>query len=417
MLTTPCNHTPLDVMALFAPVAQYKCIGLAVSGGADSLALMLLAQQWAGQLINAPRIIVYTLDHGLRSEATQETAMVQRYAAELGLSSRALMWDGVKPKSGIQAAARKARYNLIGAAMQQDGAEILLTAHHGDDQAETLLMRMAHGSGLKGLGGMRAETLVEGVPVFRPLLHVAKAELEAKVVANGWQWASDPSNDDPHYERVRWRHILSQLSQLGLGPSVFAGLAKRLNRAELALDAVTDDVFLAIGSVDNFGVVRLRADAFWVLNAEIQVRLVQKSLRRVGDQRKPYALAQIEQLVSSLNSKEFAPKTLLGCRVSLHNGWVVIAREAGRMTKEEVKIAAGAQLEWDGRFIIETRTETPVLVQPAKNFSKRQLAEKLGHDDFRMADIGGAPVVANENGQVLALGTHIFDELIQVRFC
>ena len=165
--------------ALFAPVAGRAVLGLAVSGGGDSLALMLLAARWARALATPPRLIVYTLDHRLRPEAAAEAAFVVETAAGLGLAARALCWPGAKPASGRPAAARAARYRLIGAAMLADGAELLLTAHHRDDQAETVLMRLAHGSGLEGLRGMARFADVEGVPVFRPLLEVAPAELRA----------------------------------------------------------------------------------------------------------------------------------------------------------------------------------------------------------------------------------------------
>src|SRR5690606_3666746 len=139
----------LDPTQLFAPVANEKTIGLAISGGADSLALMLLHAAWADP--GKPTAIVYTLDHGLRPEARGEAEMVVREAERLGLQARLISWTGEKPSTGRQEAARAARYRLIGEAMGEDGARVLLTAHHRRDQAETVLMRLAHGSGVSGL--------------------------------------------------------------------------------------------------------------------------------------------------------------------------------------------------------------------------------------------------------------------------
>lgn len=417
MLTQMSKNTMPDLGVLFAPLEGRAVVGLAVSGGVDSLALMILVQQWAKTLTNAPKLFVYTLDHGLRPEAANECAFVVRCADELGLVTRALTWDGVKPKSGIQAAARQARYRLIGDAMALDGAEVLLTAHHQGDQAETLLMRMAHGSGLKGLAGMRVEAVVEGVSVFRPLLDVRKDMLDSVVVARGWQAIADPSNDDLQYERVRWRQMLPQLGQLGLDGGVLAGLAKRLGRAERALDAMADTAFVNFADVDRFGTVRLDAKQLDGVQAEIQLRLVQKALGLAGDQRKPFALAQIEQLAGTLSASEFVPVTLFGCKISLHQSRVVFAREAGRMSDVKTDILPDQLFVWDGRFEIANRGDAPVQVQPARNFSKKLLGELLGRTDFRMADIGGAPVVTNAGGAILAVGTQVFDSAINVRFC
>ena len=109
-----------DVLArLFAPAAGHKIIGLAVSGGPDSLALMLLAQRWAATANPSPQLIVYSLDHGLRAEARDEVAMVLDYAASLGLAARGLAWTDEKPETGLQEAARQARYRINGRRRQK----------------------------------------------------------------------------------------------------------------------------------------------------------------------------------------------------------------------------------------------------------------------------------------------------------
>ena len=223
---TPSLGDPAGLAALFAPVAGEKVVGLAVSGGADSLGLMLLARAWAGSLTPAPQLVVYSVDHGLRPEAQGEVAMVMAAAASLGLRARPLSWSGPKPQSGLQEAARRARYRLIAEAMRLDGASVLLTAHHLEDQAETVLMRLAHGSGVEGLQGMRPMSTVEGVRVFRPLLAVWPEVLRPIVTSSGLVPAEDPSNGDTHYERVRWRQAMPMLAELGLDAealSLFAG--------------------------------------------------------------------------------------------------------------------------------------------------------------------------------------------------
>src|SRR5690606_27510643 len=161
-----------------------------------------------------------------------EAEMVVREAERLGLAARLLTWSGEKPRAGKQQAARTARYRLIGDAMRADGVRLLLTAHHRRDQAETLLMRLAHGSGVSGLGAMRRFSRVEDVDVFRPLLDISPDALAALVADAGLSPAIDPSNADPAYERTRWRNALGPLDKLGLTEAELSRTAHRLQRID-----------------------------------------------------------------------------------------------------------------------------------------------------------------------------------------
>src|SRR4051794_29062019 len=160
------DHSPISVAQakrLFADWKAAPAIVLAVSGGPDSIALMWLAARWRRALARGPRLIAVTVDHGLRSEAAREARDVKRVARSLDIPHRTLRWTGTKPKTGLPAAAREARYRLLAQAARKSGATHILTAHTRDDQAETLLMRMLHGSGIAGLAGMARETEREGV--------------------------------------------------------------------------------------------------------------------------------------------------------------------------------------------------------------------------------------------------------------
>ena len=159
--------------------------------------------------------------------------MVLREAAALNIPARGLRWEGEKPETGVQAAARKARYGMLATAMAEDGAELLLTAHHLGDQAETVLMRLAHGSGIDGLRGMDRFITVEGCKIFRPLLAVEPETLEMIVGYAGLTPARDPSNGDRHYERVRWRQMLPELEELGLDLRRLGDFATRIGRRRL----------------------------------------------------------------------------------------------------------------------------------------------------------------------------------------
>lgn len=171
---------------------------LAVSGGPDSMALADLVRRcWQGA------VGVATVDHGLRAESAEEARMVARHCAAIGLDHATLRPD--QPITGsLQSAARAARYALIEARADAIGAGFIVTAHHADDQLETVLMRLARGSGVDGLAGVRARN----GRVVRPLLGFRKAELIAHCERHAIPFACDPSNANPDFDRVRMREAL-----------------------------------------------------------------------------------------------------------------------------------------------------------------------------------------------------------------
>jgi tRNA(Ile)-lysidine synthase len=181
-------------------------VGLAVSGGPDSVALMLLASA-----VLPGRFAVATVDHGLRAESAGEAGMVARLCRERGVAHRTITL-ALPGGAGVQARARTARYAALGDWLRAEGLGALVTAHHADDQAETFFMRLNRGAGVRGLAGMRARAAVPGhpdVPLLRPLLGWRRAELATLVAAAGITPADDPSNRDPRFERVRVRAALA----------------------------------------------------------------------------------------------------------------------------------------------------------------------------------------------------------------
>ncbi|MET3924109.1 tRNA lysidine(34) synthetase TilS [Devosia sp. 2618] len=406
------------LQALFAAVAGEAVIGLAVSGGADSLALMLLAQRWTSGLTNAPKLVVYSVDHGLRPEAADEVAAVLAAARDLGLAARGLKWVGDKPVSGLQEAARIARYGLMHAAMVEDGANVLLTAHHIQDQAETILMRMAHGSGVEGLRGMSAFSDIEGVRVHRPLLGVEPAALRAVVDAAGLVPSEDPSNTDPHYERVRWRQAMPQLAGLGLDAATISQFASRMADADAAIAQMADGCFSEIVRLDGFGAARIELPAFVGLSPAISTRLLGRVLNIVGGRQKPRALGQVERLRQSIAIDGLAKATtVLGCVVRIKDGAVVIAREPGRSLPADALLTPNGELVWDERFrIFNDSSDANLTASVADYLPRHRLEEFLGFKVTAPAEaIRTAPIVRDAEGGVLSLGGWSFDDRIKVQ--
>lgn len=334
----------IDAGNLFAPLRGAKAIGLAVSGGADSLALMLLAARWRAADHDAPPMFVYSVDHALRPEAAGEVSFVLAEAAKLGFLARGLRWEGEKPDTGVSEAARTARYRLMGEAMHRDGADILATAHHLEDQAETVLMRLAHGSGLAGLRGMTPISEVEGLTVARPLLGVTRAELAAIVAEAGLVPVADPSNSDRHYERVRWRQALPQFAELGLDAGRLALFAARAREAQEAIGFVAAEF---IGRTVTFAErgVTIPATALARLPRALLVEVLGHLLEQVGGANKRRQLAQVELLALKLQNGTALKRTTLHGSVIWSDGiTVAIAKEAGR----RVRLSPSAEINREG---------------------------------------------------------------------
>ena len=212
------QELPLDardfagLMAGFAPFEPAPTIAVATSGGADSLALVLLADAWSRAC--GGRVVALTVDHGLRPESADEARTVGGWLSSVGIEHIVLPWRCGAPTSGVQARARAARYKLLETWCVGAGVLHLLLGHQQDDQAETYLMRRRRPRGY-GLAGMAAIVERRGVRLLRPLLGVPRARIEAALRRRGQPWIEDPSNRDDRYERVRVRALAARLARRG----------------------------------------------------------------------------------------------------------------------------------------------------------------------------------------------------------
>jgi tRNA(Ile)-lysidine synthase len=299
------DHSAISVSqakSLFADWNSAPAIVLAVSGGPDSIALMWLAARWRRALKRGPRLIAVTVDHGLRREAAREARDVKRLAQALDLPHRTLRWRGAKPKTGVPAAARDARYRLLAEAARASGATHILTAHTRDDQAETLLMRMLRGSGIAGLAAMARQSEREGVWLARPLLDVPKSQLVATLNKAKIAFADDPTNRDVNYTRPRLRALMPVLAEEGGDARNLARLARRLARANDALEVLVDGAERYLSLRDRGDAARFGFDAagFIGLAEEIRLRLLMRAIDRVGHEG-PAELGKAEALLAALD--------------------------------------------------------------------------------------------------------------------
>jgi len=290
-----------DAKRLFSDWKALPALVLAVSGGPDSVALMWLAARWRKALKKGPRLVAVTVDHGLRKEAAREARDVKQLAAALEIEHRTLRWRGDKPKTGLPSAARDARYRLLARAAKSCGASHILTAHTRDDQAETVVMRLSRGSGIAGLAAMARQSDRDGVVLARPFLDVPKARLVATLEKAGIAFADDPTNHDPRFTRPRLRALMPVLAAEGADARGLVRLAMRLARANEALDVMTDGAERYLASIGGDApMTGFDLAAFAALSAEIRVRLLMRTINRVGHEG-PAELGKVEALLEAID--------------------------------------------------------------------------------------------------------------------
>jgi len=374
------------LMAAVGPFETRPRLAVAVSGGSDSMALALLVAAWARR--HGDGITAVTVDHGLRPEAAAEARQVGRWLRTRGIAHRILRWrpppDGALP-GGLQAAARTARYGLLAGWCRRHGVLHLALAHQQEDQAETLLLRLARGSGLDGLAAMAPVAERASVRLIRPLLPIARVRLRATLAHARQAWIDDPSNDDPVHARIRMRRLLPALAGEGLGAARLAATAAHLGRARAAIDDAVAALLSEAAAVFPAGYIRLEAAALRAAPTEVSLRALARCLVTVGGRAYAPRLDRLERLHDRVRSGELGGgATLGGCIALPRRGDLLICREP-EMASEEMPIAPGATVLWDGRF----RITRPALGPSGR--ATRLVVRRLGAD-------GWAAVVAQDRG-------------------
>jgi tRNA(Ile)-lysidine synthase len=345
-----------DIERLFAGLGGFRHLVLAVSGGADSMALMILVSRWlafAGR--RRPMAEVVTVDHGLRANSAEEAHWVGERASALGFKHTTLAWTGEKPKSGLQEAAREARYRLLSEHALRARARpvAVVTAHTEDDQAETLLMRLARGSGLDGLSAMRPRrplTETGDVEIVRPLLGLGRDRLVATLKAEGADWVEDPSNACLDFERARLRAARSDLATLGLTNDKLALSVRRLARARTALERAAAQLGAEAVDPHDGMFATINRTRFLAAAPELQVRLLTDVLKAFGGEARPPRLAKIEALAEALAGRDRITLTLGGCIIAADPREIRVFRELDPGAIARIELEPGTSAIWDRRF-------------------------------------------------------------------
>lgn len=333
-------------------------LALAVSGGADSVAMLRLVAEWCARHAR-PAPAAVTVDHGLRQEAADEARRVAAWARDLGIAHATLTLSGASIASNVQAQAREARYRLIGNWMRQSGHTVLLTGHTLDDQAETFFIRLARGSGLEGLTGMSRLGAFplpgfDELEIARPLLGVSHEALVTALRARGQPWIEDPSNANERFKRARLRALRPALDELGLTAARIADTMDHLRRANDIIRAEVQALAACAVAYEPWGYALLSHDPLAAAPAEVALRVLSRVLQDAGGGTYPPEFAQTSEVLDWIVRAD-GPRgrTVGGCRLQRRDsGDILAAREEEVLLSvaPAVPITAGETILWDRRF-------------------------------------------------------------------
>lgn len=324
--------------------AEPDLIGVAVSGGSDSMAMLHLLVRHAadtGQQIHA-----VTVDHRLRPEAADEAKFVAGICAGLGVSHDTLVWKHGVITGNLQDQARRARYGLIAGWAKSRGIDHVAIGHTADDQAETFLMGLARSAGIDGLSGMRRRWSADGVDWSRPFLLQSRADLRGYLLRHGVPWVDDPSNTDDHYTRVRARKVMKALKPLGITVDRLSDVIHNLGEAR---DTVVRASFDALNRISRAeaGMVLLDRRAFLGLPNEIGRRVMVAALAWVSGAPHPPRESALFNLLMTVSQCRDA--TLSGCRIRMDEAEIRITREPRAVAGQHARTDA----TWDGRWRLD----------------------------------------------------------------
>ena len=388
---------PINPLALFETVDVERPIIVAVSGGSDSIALLLLASSWAKSVDATLQVV--TIDHGLRPEAAAEAAFVSGVSEGLGLPHLTLAWDGIKPESGISQAARHARYELLEEFALDIGAKTILVGHTANDQAETILMRNARGEegqqgrGLSGIAPLML--LPKRTRLVRPLLDLGRSELRAYLREMNQSWIEDPSNSDEAYERVRIRNALGDDQKRIAELCRFAKLSGELRKstAIAASNILSKHVGFSQGPLYT-----IPTEALKDIPVVVKKLVLQVMIAIAGGA----AYFASERSIEKLLSDDFEDRITLGhCVVEKNIDTLKFYREKRNLPS--IVVGPGDHVLWDGRFTIENNSASSYFCGPL-SFDQLQALEQTRGRKFDIkprAVLGGTPYLCGDGDDVI----------------
>lgn len=335
---------PSDILAAIRqqfPTPPPAQIGVAVSGGGDSIALLHLLSRCFDP--DQVQLHVATVDHGLRPESAREAEQVADFSEKLGYTHSTLRWKRWDGAGNLQDKARRARYALLSDWAKMHKIDAVALGHTADDQAETVLMRLGRAAGVDGLSAMSARRTMHGVCFVRPMLDLTRNQLRSYLRDNDLTWADDPSNEDTRFDRIKARQAMEALAPLGITPLALSTVARNMEQVRTALDWYS---FLAARDLVQVvdGDIVLDHRKFRTLPDEIARRLMVQAIIWISGSEYAPRRRAVNGAIQAARDRRSA--TVLGCRLTYHNGQIWICREynavqSHRCDRDDL---------WDGRW-------------------------------------------------------------------
>ncbi len=403
-----------SAMARIGVFESAPVLAVAVSGGPDSMALVWLADRWARARDGSAFAII--VDHGLRPESADEARIAAEQLRAAGIETCICKVSGTPPENGVPAWARKARYNLLRDAAVERGALHLLLAHHQDDQAETVLLRLARGSGVKGLSGMREVQPGADLRRLRPLLDVPKARVTATAEATGWTIADDPSNRAKKYARTRIRNALESLSG---DTARLAKTAGTLASEDVAIEQAVTSLAVTAATIMPYGLIRLNRSRVAAAPVAVSARLLNRAVRMAGGADGPLRHSRIARLLQDITHSPDTRRTCGGAIIQIKGAEALLSREPAKLPDLAPLQSLKTGL-WDNRFRLTPKDaasdqDGSVMIGPLGYAGLRELETMFGKNLDGMPPnalrgnpprqvIAGLPVL-RKNGRITGFST------------
>lgn len=373
------DQAPSEALTAFLRDFGGKRLGVAVSGGSDSLGLLHLASDWGNA--HGRTVFAATVDHGLRDEAAAEAARVGEICADLGVAHRVLKWRDWDQSGNLQAEARAARYRLLAGWARDLELDAVLLGHTQDDLAENFLIRLSRRAGVDGLSAMAAWFERDGQMFARPMLSVSRESLRGELYARNVAWIDDPSNENTAFDRVKARQALSVLAPLGLDGGALADVSRNLWDAREALEWQVN-VLAAQAVAQDRGDLVMDVPAIQVAPVELRRRLLVAAVRWVSGADYAPRRASLAQVLGKFEAGEGA--TLSGCLLTVANGRLRVTREYAAVANS---VATGKV--WDDRWQVDGPWQDGMEIRALGEEGLRQL------EDWRAAHLPRASLLSS----------------------
>ena len=372
----------LSAIEKYRNIITNKRLCVAVSGGIDSLSLMLILDEWCNA--NNSKLYAVTVDHGLRVESRKEAEYVNELCKSKHIEHCILTWDGEKPKKNVELIARENRYNLIANYCKENNIDFLFVAHHMQDQAETFLIRLFRGSGIDGLSSMKVIAENYGLKIIRPFLDIQKETLKKYLLKNNIKWVEDESNSDEKYLRNKIRNFLDTFDNKD-------DIIKRINFAinqigdyRVFIDNYIKKIEKKILSFNSFGSCLFDKNELLKEDENIILKILAKiSMIISGNYYKP-RLEKLKRLLDSIQNNDNIKYTFYGCIFETYRDNKIIVYREYKAISGDVNLIYNKEVVWDNRFRIklrENRNDLKIGCVKMGDFNKILLATRDNNRD------------------------------------